>query len=51
MTDTYKAVMDNGYYSNYKKYWKVTIEANDLNELNNVCSAINLIRKGKDDVK
>lgn len=52
MTDNFKAVMDNDkYYPNSPKYWKVTIETNNLNDLHNICSAINLIRKGKGDVE
>ena len=50
MTDKYKATIDNGYFTTSAKYWKVTIEANNLNDLHNICSAINLIRKGKGDV-
>ena len=46
MTDRFKATMDSDYFTNSPKYWKVTIEANSLKELNNICSAINLIRKG-----
>lgn len=47
MTDTFRAVMSNDYFSHQKKHWRVTIEANNLNDLNNICSAINLIRNGK----
>lgn len=51
MTDNFKATMDNDYYTTSPRYWKVTIEANNLNDLHNICSAINLIRKGKGDVE
>ena len=44
MTEKYTATITNDYYYFHKKYWKITIEANSLNELNNICSAINLIK-------
>ena len=48
MTDKYKATMDSGHYSYYYKYWKVEVEANDINVLRNICSALDLIRKADD---
>lgn len=47
MMDNFKATMDSGYYSNSKRYWKVTIEANDLDELNNLVAAINTQKIGR----
>ena len=46
MSDIYKAIIDNGYFSNSPKYWKVIIECNNLNDLHNICSAIHLIKQG-----
>jgi len=46
MTEKYTAIITNDHYTFHKKYWKITIEANSLNELNNICSAINLIKNG-----
>lgn len=46
MTDRYEAKMDNNYFISSEQYWEVMIKANSLNGLNNVCSAINLLRKG-----
>lgn len=46
MSDKYEARMDNNYYSYHKDYWEVTVKANSLNNLSNVCNAINLLRKG-----
>ena len=52
LTDKYKATMDSGHYSYYHKYWKVEVEANDINVLRNICSALDLIRKAdKSDVE
>lgn len=48
MTDKYYATMDSNYFTNSPKYWKVKVEANSLSELNNICSALNLIRTGGD---
>lgn len=46
MSDKYEAKMDNNYHSFDKNYWEVVVKANSLNNLSNVCSAINLLRKG-----
>lgn len=46
MSDKYEASMDNNYHSFDENYWEVTIKANSLNNLRNVCNAINLLRKG-----
>lgn len=46
MSDKYEASMDNNYHSFDKDYWEVTVKANSLNNLSNVCNAINLLRKG-----
>ena len=46
MSDKYEASMDNNYHSFDKDYWEVTVKANSLNNLGNVCNAIDLLRKG-----
>jgi len=46
MSDKYEASMDNNCNSFDKNYWEVIIKANSLNNLSNVCNAINLLRKG-----
>lgn len=46
MTDKYCATMENNVHIGRQDYWKVNIEANSLNELNNICSALNLIKNG-----
>ena len=47
MTDSFKAVMTNNYFSNHHKYCKVEITANDINELNRICGMLNLLRADK----
>ena len=49
MTDKYIAKMDSGHYNYVDEYWEVEIKANDLNVLNNICSAINLIKNKNGD--
>ena len=44
MTEKFNATIDNDCYTISDKYWKVTIETNNLNVLNNICSALNLIK-------
>lgn len=44
MSEKYTATIENDYFTRQKNYWKVTIETNDLNNLNNIASAINLIK-------
>ena len=44
MTEKFNATIDNDCYTPSYKYWKVTIETNNLNVLNNICSALNLIK-------
>ena len=45
MTERYEAIISNDYYNYHKKYWKVKVETNDINTLNNICSALNLIKQ------
>lgn len=48
MSDKFTAVMDNDYFTTSEKYWKVTVECNDLNTLNQVCSVLNWLREKED---
>ena len=47
MTERFKAVIDNDYLDFSKEYYKVTIEANDLNVLNRVVGAIHFVERGE----
>lgn len=44
MSERFTAVIDNDKFGSNKDFFKVTIVANDLNVLSNVCSAINLVK-------
>lgn len=44
MSERFTAVIDNDKFESNKDFFKVTIVANDLNVLTNICSAINLIK-------
>lgn len=48
MSDKFTAVMTNDYFTTSPKYWKVTIETNDLNTLNKVCNVLNWLREKED---
>ena len=48
MSDKFTAVMDNDRYDFDKGAWKVRIECNDLNTLQRICGALNLLREKED---
>lgn len=47
MSEKFKAVIDNDYFTTGDKYWRVTIEANNLNTLNEICNVLHFMNKNR----
>ena len=45
MTEKYTATITNDHYDFHKKYWKVEVKANSLEELNRVCEQIRSLKE------